>query len=153
MRIYLDTSVPSTHFDTRTPERQDVTQKFWGKALKDGVTLCISNIVIAEISKTPNAEKRNRIFGLVESLENLIIGPEVSDIAESIIAANLVPENKIEDAEHLAVAALHSVDVVVSWNFRHMINLKIKQRLPLLLAENGCFKKYELISPFEYLGE
>ena len=34
-----------------------------------------------------------------------------------------------------------------------MVNLKIKQKLPLILAENGCFKKFEIISPFEYLGE
>ena len=153
MKVYLDTSVPSTYFDSRTPERQRATIDFWSRSLENDMELCISSIVLTEIQRTPSLEKRNKMLGLVEPLTNIPIGPEVSEIASRIIKANLVPENKIEDAEHLALAALHFVDVVVSWNFRHMVNLKIKQKLPLILAENGCFKKFEIISPFEYLGE
>ncbi len=150
MRIYLDTSVPSTYFDHRTLERQKATQDFWKKALKHNDELLISEMVIFEISKTPTQEKRERMLALVRGLPELHQGPQVIDLAKNLVDANLVPVGKIEDAIHLALAALHRVDVLVSWNFRHMVNLKIKQRLPLILAKNGCFHNYEIISPYEY---
>jgi predicted nucleic acid-binding protein len=150
MRIYLDTSVPSTYFDARTPERQKATREFWKKANLEGHTLYVSEVVIAEISKTPSLEKRNQILALVDDLEHLALGPPVPELAEQIIASDLVPAGKIEDALHLALAALHLVDVVVSWNFRHMVNLKMKQKLPTVLAASGCFKRFEIITPFEY---
>ncbi len=150
MRIYLDTSVPSTYFDARTPERQKATREFWERANLDGHTLYISEVVVAEIRKTPSLEKKNQILELVEGLEHLTLGPPVPELAEKIIASNLVPAGKVEDALHLALAALHLVDVVVSWNFRHMVNLKMKQKLPTVLAANGCFKRFEIITPFEY---
>lgn len=153
MRIYLDTSIPSTYFDERTPERQKATQEFWDKVLLDGHTLYISEVVISEIKKTPSLEKRDKILSLIENLEHLKLGPPVPELAQKIIEANLVPPNKREDALHLSLAGLHLVDVVVSWNFRHMVNLKMRQRLPVVLATNGCFKRFELITPFEYSGE
>jgi predicted nucleic acid-binding protein len=150
MRIYLDTSVPSTYFDDRTPDRQAVTRDFWDKALLHGHELQISEIVILEIAQNPNEEKRKKVLELVRDLPELKQGPEVIVLAKEIVDANLVPAGKIEDAIHLALSALHRVDVLVSWNFRHMVNLKMRQQLPLVLAKNGCFHKYEIISPYEY---
>ena len=150
MRIYLDTSVPSTYFDDRTPDRQAVTRDFWDKALLHGHELQISEIVILEIAQNPNEEKRKKVLELVRDLPELKQGPEVIVLAKEIVDANLVPAGKIEDAIHLALSALHRVDVLVSWNFRHIVNLKMRQQLPLVLAKNGCFHKYEIISPYEY---
>lgn len=150
MRIYLDTSIPSTYFDDRTPDRQAVTRDFWDKALLHGHELQISEIVILEIAQNPNEEKRKKVLELVRDLPELKQGPEVIVLAKEIVDANLVPAGKIEDAIHLALSALHRVDVLVSWNFRHMVNLKMRQQLPLVLAKNGCFHKYEIISPYEY---
>lgn len=150
MRIYLDTSVPSTYFDDRTPDRQKATQEFWTKALSHNDELLISEIVILEIARTPIQEKREKMLELVRNLFELPQGPQVIDLARELVQANLVPAGKIEDALHLALAALHQVDVLVSWNFRHMVNLKIRKQLPLVLAKNGCFHKYEIISPYEY---
>jgi hypothetical protein len=120
---------------------------------QEGHTLYISEVVISEIKKTPSLQKRNRILSLVENLELLKFGPPVPELAQKIIEANLVPPSKREDALHLSLAGLHLVDVVVSWNFRHMVNLKMRQKLPIVLAANGCFKRFELITPFEYSGE
>lgn len=150
MRIYLDTSIPSTYFDDRTPERQKATQEFWLKALSHQDELLISEVVILEVARTPIQMKRERMLALVRGLSELPQGPEVIELAKKLVKANLVPVGKVEDALHLALAALHRVDVLVSWNFRHMVNLKIRQQLPLVLAKSGCFHNYEIISPYEY---
>ncbi len=67
MRIYLDTSVPSTYFDARTPERQEATQKFWLKAIAED-ELFISDMVLLEISNTPSLEKKEKMLDLVRNL-------------------------------------------------------------------------------------
>lgn len=53
MRIYLDTSVPSTYFDDRTPDRQKATQDFWERAFWEH-ELVVSELVLAEIEQTPS---------------------------------------------------------------------------------------------------
>ncbi|HIB67695.1 MAG TPA: hypothetical protein EYO33_21990 [Phycisphaerales bacterium] len=42
------------------------------------------------------------------------------------------------------------VDVVVSWNFRHLVNLKVKQRLPVILAQGRYLRHFDIISPYEF---
>lgn len=149
MRIYLDTSIPSTYFDERTPDRQQTTQAFWSKASLDS-ELLISELVLAEIEQTPQSEKRLKMLGLVDSLTTLSLTEEVIRLGRVLHQANLVPANKLDDALHLALAAVEGVDVVVSWNFRHMVNLKVKRDLPVLLAQERYFRQYEIISPYEY---
>lgn len=149
MRIYLDTSIPSTYFDNRTPDRQQATLSFWRHALAKR-EIFISDLVLAEIKRTPLATKRQNMIDLVEQLPRLEMNEEVIRLARSLYEANLVPANKFDDALHLGHAAVAGVDVLISWNFRHMINLKVKQKLPVLLAEQRYFRQFQLISPFEY---
>lgn len=109
-------------------------------------------MVLWEVAQTPSLEKRERMLLLVRDVPKLAQGPEVFELAEELVQANLVPDTKVEDAVHLAIAALHRVDVLVSWNFRHTVNLKTKKNLPLVLAKNGFFHHDEIISPYEYTG-
>ena len=59
MRIYLDTSIPSTYFDERTPDRQQATQAFWSKASADS-ELLVSDLVLAELDETPQENNAGR---------------------------------------------------------------------------------------------
>jgi predicted nucleic acid-binding protein len=149
MRIYLDTSVPSTYFDDRTPDRQQATRSFWEHASAKR-EIFISELVLAEIKRTPLDAKRQSMINLVEPLPRLEMSAEVLRLARCLYEANLVPANKFDDALHLGHAAVAGVDVLISWNFRHMVNLKVKQKLPVILAEQMYFRQFQLISPFEY---
>ena len=149
MRIYLDTSVPSTYFDERTPERQQATRRFWMHAAAKR-ELFISELLLTELKATPSPTKRQQMIDLVASLPCLELNDEVIRLARCLYEENLIPANKFDDALHLAHAAVAGVDVLISWNFSHMINLKVKQKLPVLLAEQRYFRQFQLISPFEY---
>lgn len=127
MRIYLDTSIPSTYFDDRTPDRQKTTQEFWEKASSQE-DLLVSDLVLAELEQTRSENKRNQMRGLVEPLVRLKVLPETLRLARILHQAQLVPANKFDDAIHLALAAVEGVDAVVSWNFR----------------------QFQIIAPYEY---
>lgn len=49
---------------------------------------------------------------------------EVVNLAMEYIVEGVIGEGKLVDAEHIAIATLNSVDVLVSWNFRHIVNLQ-----------------------------
>lgn len=76
MRIYLDTSIPSTYFDERTPDRQQATQAFWRKASADS-ELLVSDLVLAELDETPQENKRRQMQALVKPLTTLSLNKEV----------------------------------------------------------------------------
>jgi predicted nucleic acid-binding protein len=150
--LYLDTSVPSAYFDKLQPLRMDQTIAFWSLALQD-YTMVISTVVIDEIQNTPNLERREEMMRLVSQLPVLQETQETQDMAEAFLEANLVPVKKREDALHLALAVEHGFDYLVSWNFSHMINARTQDRLPLLSATRGYWKRPHLVSPQMFVGE
>lgn len=149
MKIYLDTSVPSTYFDARTPDRKEATQQMWEHAISND-QLYISELVLTELKRTPSPTKRQHMIDLVKPLPHLLLNEEVLRLAKILHKADLVPQNKLDDAIHLAISAVNGADALVSWNFRHMVNLNVKRQLPVILADEGYYRHYEIISPFEY---
>ena len=60
---------------------------------------------------------------------------------------NLVPPSKIEDAQHLAIAVENGLDLLVSWNFSHMVSVRTQKRLPEICAAQRYFKQLLIVSP------
>lgn len=148
--IYLDTSVISAYFDARTPQRQELTRRFWHSIL--GMELVISRIVLLELEKTPNAQRKDEMLSLVEGLLLVQNDARVEQLATAISAENIVPPTKFEDAQHLASAIVHGIDYLVSWNFKHMVNFKTMDRLPIVAARHSYFKQLRIVSPQAFSG-
>lgn len=143
--IYLDTSVISAYFDDRTPQRRDETRRFWDFSKE--CQFFVSRAVVREILKTPDLIRRNQMLGVIRGLGLLDLTPSVSSLADDFAAENLVPAKKFEDAQHLALAVVHGVNFLASWNFRHMVNYKTVGKLPMLAAKNGYFKPLAVVTP------
>lgn len=58
-------------------------------------------------------------------------------VAESFLAKGLLPRKAQTDALHIAISAVYSVDSILSWNFRHLVNESIQKRIGLLLESRG----------------
>jgi len=84
---------------------------------------------------------------LAQDLPVLAQPDVVNLLAADFVAENLVPAKELEDAQHLALAVIHGVDFLVSWNFTHMVNFRTIRKLPLLAAKNGYFKPLGIVSP------
>ena len=71
------------------------------------------------------AEVRRRLAAVPEAhIETLLFGAEAKDLAEAYVSAHVLPTRMRADAQHIAIATVARVDVLVSWNFKHIVNLQ-----------------------------
>lgn len=145
LKIYLDTSVPNAYFDDRNPFRREITREFW-KKLKD-YEVFISDIVIREIEDIGNTAKKKELLELIHDFKTLSSNEkEIKALAEEYIVRRVIPLKHIEDAIHIAVASFHYLDVLISWNFEHIVKLKTKREVNVINVLLG-YNQLEIIEP------
>lgn len=121
LRIYLDTSVLGGVFD---PEFEEDSKKLFTLFLKGEAVPVVSSVTEAEVQRAPE-QVRDSLVSLLESGgERIPLSSEAEALAAAYLAAGVVTENYEADALHIALATLAKVDVLVSWNFRHIVNLR-----------------------------
>lgn len=123
LKIYLDTSVISAYFDFQKPVRQLITQK-WAQQNAKEFDLFVSTLVLEEIDKNIDHELREKMLNLLNSLSISIleVNDEIFKLA-SIYREYILPQ-EINDTVHIAIASYYAIDAIVSWNFKHIVNLK-----------------------------
>ncbi len=146
MRIYLDTSVVSARVDDRLPERRRATVDFWSRLAEYEVA--ISELTLAEIRATADTALRQEMEELVRPFEVLPVEDESRRLAQEYVRRGVFSPATIEDALHVAVAVASRRDILVSWNFRHLVN----RRRRALINEVNILAGYptiEIIAPPE----
>ncbi|MFH1449212.1 MAG: type II toxin-antitoxin system VapC family toxin [bacterium] len=148
--LYLDTSVPSAYYDERNKERQRLTWKFWEKLAKYEVY--ISEMTEIELKNTKEKERKEQLLSLIAEMEILPITEEVIELVQIYLRNKVIPKAKEEDAYHIAVATLNEIDIIVSWNFDHLVNIKTRRRVNGVNILQG-YRPIEIISPLELGGD
>ena len=152
-KIYIETSVVS-YLVARTSKNiviaahQASTSDFWEKI--GDYEAYISDIVIQEASNGDETQARQRCRKLV-AFPVLVIDDEVKELARQFLDQQIIPDKCPEDALHIAVAASNGMDVIVTWNFKHINNPFIRSRIRQVVEENG-WSCPEICSPEEFLG-
>ncbi len=144
-KLYLDTSVPNAYFDQKNQYRQEITKQFWLKLKEHPVY--VSDLVIREMEATGDEKLRRRLIKLVKDFEVLSTKTEeVKLLAEEYVSRGIIPLKHIEDAIHIAVATINSLDILVSWNFEHIVKLKTKREVNVVNVFLG-YNQIEIIEP------
>ena len=140
--IYLETTIPS--FLTSRPStnlivaaKQEVTRQWWERR-KAKFELLISQYVLDEAA-AGDAQAATRRLEAIRELDLLEIDEEVLRLAASIVEAGVIPPRAQTDAAHIAVAARHSVDFLLTWNCTHIANAEIMPRINFLVSRAGYF--------------
>ena len=120
LRVYTDTSVIGAYFD---PEFQRDTRLFWDSVMRGDLVLVISELTLQELGRAPEQVRSfvEKIPG--EHVQLLPVSSEARELAMAYIRHGALPEQMENDALHIALAAVSEVDVMVSWNFKHVVNL------------------------------
>ena len=97
---------------------------------------------------------RRLLVGLSErrSLAVLEESPESLALAQTYVSAGAIPADYEDDARHIAIATVNDIRVVVSWNFRHMVNIERKRRINSVNLREGL-PLLDLVSPWEVSDE
>ncbi|MEI8247832.1 MAG: type II toxin-antitoxin system VapC family toxin [Lentisphaerota bacterium] len=151
--IYIETSVVSylvsrPSKDIVVAGHQMATKDFWDSL--DDFDVFISDIVIQEASGGDESQAKMRLEAL-KDIPILEIDDQVKALAKKLLDGLAVPEKCVEDALHIAVAARNGIDVIVTWNFKH-INNPFTRIMVRQLIENSGFACPEICSPDE-LGD
>jgi predicted nucleic acid-binding protein len=148
MKIYLDTSVLSAMFDTRNPERLEITKDFFAGRATD--RLVVSELTLAEVDATPNEEMRAAMSKVADRCEAVSVTPDADRLATRYIEAGAVSESFAADAYHVAIAVVCGADVIVSWNFRHIVRRKTRDIVNMVNTLRG-YAHIEIVAPGELL--
>jgi hypothetical protein len=104
-------------------EFEKETKLLFQRLEKKEIVFVISNVLIDELENASPHVKNllDRYDGLVEKV---VSTDEVTDLAEQYIAEKVVGKTSVDDCKHIALATIHKVDVLASWNFKHIVNLE-----------------------------
>jgi hypothetical protein len=86
--------------------------------------LVASTLTLQELAEAPDEVRRHLAAVPEAHIETLPLDAEASELAEAYIAEGVITANMRADAQHIAIATVARVDVLVSWNFRHIVNLQ-----------------------------
>lgn len=123
-KVYLDTSIPSAYYDFSKPMRQHITQK-WFENESRNYEIYVSTLVIEEINKLGNIEKRENILDLIQDYNSIILDQNniAEELAMKYMENGAIPESELEDALRIAIATINKIESLASWNFRHIVSI------------------------------
>jgi predicted nucleic acid-binding protein len=143
IRIYVDTSVFGGYFDT---EFDKETKVLFDKILKGEFKLIISDLTQNELIKAPD-NVRDLLLDLnIEDVEIIKVTDEEINLAMNYISENVVGKTSFDDCIHIAAATINNVDLLVSWNFKHIVNVMRIRGYNAVNLKNG-YKTIDIRSP------
>jgi predicted nucleic acid-binding protein len=138
-RIYLETTVPS--YLSAWPSRdlvraahQHITREWW--ATRDSYELYTSRLVVKECQAGDASAANDRLAAL-EGIPLLEQTPEVAALADQLVRGVPLPERAAADALHIAIAAVHGVDYLLTWNCTHIANVTLRPRIEAVCRTAG----------------
>lgn len=146
LKIYLDTSVYSALYDKRDLNRQNQTEDFWNN-IKD-YELYYSDINIEEIDGVADSELKNKLKSLLKNGKKIGFSPEIKKLTGIYVKEGIIPEKYENDAFHIALTTFHSLDILISWNFKHLVKRKTRIGVNLINLKEG-YKPIEILAPPE----
>jgi predicted nucleic acid-binding protein len=130
--IYLETTVVSYY--TSKPSRdiivlahQEITWEWWPNAIAR-FDVFISEVVVEEAG-LGNSEAAERRLKVLKDFPHLKLNDKVEEMAKVYMEKLEIPEKSFRDAAHLAVASVHNIDYLVTWNCTHLANGEVIKRL------------------------
>ena len=140
MRIYIESTIPSYVVarparDLLQAARQQLTRDWWDLQ-REKHELFTSQVVLDEIAFGEKAMAQLRLETL-QAVPLLQVTGDVKDLARKVLTSGLLPATSDRDATHIALASAYEMELLLSWNCRHIANAAIQARLRRLVEAAG----------------
>lgn len=153
-KVYIETSIvsyltarPSSHLIGAAWQKATTD---WWETQKDRFALYISEVVIEEAGRGDNLAAKKRLARL-SGIEILPLNDNVVVLSKALIQEGGVPKKALDDALHIAVATVHRIDYLLTWNCRHIDNAEMKPKIRKICQAHG-FQCPEIATPIELMG-
>ncbi len=153
-RVYIETTIPSylaawPSRDLLQAARQQMTHDWWNQR-RQNYDLCVSEVVLDEAA-AGDADAAKRRLTFLQNPPLLELTDPARDLSKEIMRSGLLPQRAARDALHIAVASVHDVDFLLTWNCQHIANAAIMKELGEIVAQLD-FEIPILCTPEELLG-
>ncbi len=155
-KVYLETSFFSYLTGKKTSialiaMRQALTLEWWENEASN-CDLFVSEYVLREASRGEPEQAKLRLEAIrgIGEVDGSV--DAVSDLARKLIEEHAVPETEVTDAYHIATAAVHGMDVLLTWNCRHMANRFALPKTISVVARAG-YACPAIVTPEDYMKE
>lgn len=148
IKLYLDTSVVSYLQQEDSPEKTTVTNLFWDRLKKrKDIEVYMSDVVFAELNKC-HEPKLSFLKKKVKEIDFIFIekDDDAEHLANKIIDLGILTEKSRDDCYHIALAVLEGCSYIVSWNFKHLVNVKTINGIRAITNLQG-YSPIDIISP------
>ena len=152
--VYLETTfisylVARPSGDLLVAAHQKTTQDWWATR-RNQFTCYMSQTVIDEAAAGDPTEAQKRL-AVLATLTALDVTPEAGALAQAILACGVLPSSAARDAVHVAVAAIHRVDYLLTWNCKHLANAQIMRKIESVCQAHG-HRMPIICTPEELMG-
>ena len=149
-RIYVDSSVASAMFDAN--DHPEKTRAFWQAVIDGEIKILASDVLRNELDDAPT-HVQDFFDNLPKSqIEQIESTNESNVLAERYIDEGIVGDKNLNDCKHVALATLAEADVLVSWNFRHIVKLNKIYRYNGINKILG-YREIEIRTPYEVIND
>jgi len=154
-RVYIETSIPSyltarPTGDLLAAAWQNATCRWWDR-FRNSYELVTSLLVLEEAGRgDPDAAKRR--LEALEGIAHLRLCDDIVKLTEALISDGALPPRATDDAMHVAFAACHNIDYLLTWNCRHIDNAAKKPLIRKTCAKHG-YTCPEICTPLELMGD
>ncbi|MGH8703119.1 MAG: type II toxin-antitoxin system VapC family toxin [Burkholderiales bacterium] len=153
--VYIETSVVSyltarASQDVVVAARQAITRDWWQET-RSRFEACISVLVVEEAGAGDAGAAAQRAEAIA-GLPILELNDAAQELAARLLETGVVPGTSVEDALHIALAAVHGMDFLLTWNFRHINNAETKARI-VAAVESAGYECPVICSPEELGSE
>jgi len=152
---YIETTIPS-YYTARSARsvlqasRQLATQEWWDGGCS-GFDLVTSTETLNE-SGEGDPEMASARLALLQGIRILPVTESAAGLARTLVGSGLVPAIASPDAVHIALASVHEIEFLVTWNFKHIANPHIRERMRTAINDSG-YRMPVMCSPEELLND
>lgn len=108
----------------------------------------VSELVFTELGDHPDPKQREQLLSLARGFRILLGMADCDLLAQQYLNEKLLPIEEWDDAFHLAIASVHQIQFLVSWNFKHLVNTKTRRQASLINLREG-YSPIEIVAPPE----
>jgi predicted nucleic acid-binding protein len=153
LKIYLDTSTISHLHAHDTPDKMKDTLALWQDIKAGKFEVFLSETTLEEVGRCPE-EKLSILMSYLNEIEYIEISDndEIDEVARMIVDMGILNAKSHDDCMHIASAIVGGCDIIVSWNFRHMVNIKTINGVRAIASLQG-YRGIDIVAPPSMLTE
>ena len=161
LKVYLDTSIINFLKAEDSPDYRRDTEYFFETVIAlNKIDAYVSRVVFEEINNTGDINRRNELFDIFVKYSNIktLVAEDnnIDDIeylVKTYLDEEIIPQKNYADAFHIAYSTVFQMDILLSWNFKHLANINKEQKILIVNKKNGFHYPFRMTNPLEVMND